>query len=262
MLRPKAFLNRHLPGLYGRLRLWRYRHTLHRILAAIEAHGGLTVQEGPFRGLRYVRRAVSRDRLLSHTIVPKILGCYERELHLALECVLARTYSRVINIGCAEGYYTVGFALRQKAIPVFAFDTDPVARELCREMAKANGVNERVILGAECTLNTLQTLTTERSLVICDCEGCELHLLQPMLVPGLRSCDLLVELHDGVDPTISRTLRDRFSSSHQVELIRSVEPNPPALPSLSGMSAYSRHLAVSEFRSLSTGWALLTSDTG
>ena len=43
-----------------------------------------------------------------------------------------------------------------------------------------------------------------------DCEGGEVDLLQPDLAPNLRYSDVLVELHDFLNPTISETILSRF----------------------------------------------------
>jgi hypothetical protein len=44
-------------------------------------------------------------------LIPKLLGCYEAELHGVIACALNTTYDTIIDIGCAEGYYAVGLAL-------------------------------------------------------------------------------------------------------------------------------------------------------
>src|SRR5438105_426555 len=68
----------------------------------------LTVLDGPFRGLRYPSASSLHSGLL-----PKLLGTYEAELHGPIEHLLkSRTYGAVVDVGAAEGYYAVGFALR------------------------------------------------------------------------------------------------------------------------------------------------------
>jgi hypothetical protein len=43
---------------------------------------------------------------------PKFLGTYERELHRVIERAIWRRPKYVLNIGCAEGFYAVGLAIR------------------------------------------------------------------------------------------------------------------------------------------------------
>jgi hypothetical protein len=70
---------------------------------------------------------------------------------------------------------------------------------------------------------TLQSSIQPPTLLVVDCEGCELNLLRPDRVPALRHADLIVELHDFVDPRATDTIVGRFSGSHTVTLVESVE---------------------------------------
>jgi hypothetical protein len=54
--------------------------------------------------------------------VPKLLGCYEQELHPALNRAIDTDYGVILNIGCAEGYYPVGLARVLPTAHVIAFD--------------------------------------------------------------------------------------------------------------------------------------------
>ena len=44
----------------------------------------------------------------------------------------------------------MGFALKKAELKVWAFDTDPTAREMCKAMAVRNAVESRVVVGAHC----------------------------------------------------------------------------------------------------------------
>ncbi len=227
-----------------------------RIRAAVRATGGSVVQQGPFRGMRYLR-AVSWGQL-----VPKLLGSYEAELHDELERLVARGYDRVVNVGCAEGYYAVGLALRLPSATVHAFDSDAHARYLCGRLAAMNGVQERVRVEGTCSLARLGEVVEGRALLVVDCEGCELSLLRPDLVPALTGADLVVELHDFLEPSTSATVLTRFSATHHVTTIDSVERDPAAYPSLAGLSSGDRLEAVAEHRPGRMQWAVLRALAG
>src|SRR5512140_2013789 len=64
----------------------------------------LEVLSGPFKGMRY------GDFSYNSALIPKLLGTYEADLHNWVGEALATGYDAVINVGCAEGYYAVGFA--------------------------------------------------------------------------------------------------------------------------------------------------------
>lgn len=262
----KAFARGRAPSFYGWL--WKVRHRPpaphdesnvpdkyykdERIIRAIVGGGGLKVQGGPFAGMRYVSRPGGG------AFYPKLIGSYEAELHGVLACALENQYERVINIGCGEGYYAVGLALRLPAASVHAFDTDTEARQLCEELARLNGIAERVTVAGACSLQGLGEITGGRTLIVCDCEGCELELLRPDLVPGLSRCDLLVELHDFIDRNISRTIMSRFAATHDITLVSSAARDPSAYPGLSALSPDDRLLAVAEGRPETMQWAFMT----
>lgn len=223
-----------------------------RIIRAIVGDGGLIIQSGPFAGMRYVSEPGGG------AFYPKLLGSYEAELHGVLARVLETQYQEVVNIGCGEGYYAVGLALCLPDTRVHAFDTNAQAQRLCAELARLNGVAQRVVVAGTCSHQQLRKITKRRTLIVCDCEGCELDLLQPEIVPRLSRCDLLVELHDFINRTISRTIMERFAATHDITLVSSVARDPLAYPSLSALSPDDRLAAVAEGRPQTMQWAFMT----
>jgi len=259
-------VHRVLPRPYHVLRMMRHRvrvRQLKRVLRVVVAKHGLMVQAGPFKGMLYVQSVVESSlavpRALGSALVPKLLGCYEAELQSLLAQILETTYEEVVDIGAAEGYYAVGLALCLPSARVFAFETDALRRKLCAEMARANGVAERVSLAGECGLKELALQAQRQPLIVCDCEGYELELLQPDLIPDLRGCDLLVELHDSANPLISKTIFARFAPTHEATLIQSVENNPADYPILGPLNADDQRFAVNEERPEGMQWVFLKS---
>lgn len=177
------------------------------------------VLHGPFAGLHYPTLESAGSPLFS-----KLLGSYERELHPWFEAADATGYRSVVDVGCAEGYYAVGLARRWPQATIHAYDIDARARSLCAEMAAANGVAERVKIGAHCDAATLRAIDLPApSLIIADCEGYEAELLSEALIGELAQHDFIVELHDYYDVTISTTLKQRFAATHSVTSTFSVD---------------------------------------
>jgi hypothetical protein len=118
-------------------------------------------------------------------IAPKLLGTYEEELRDVINKAVGRKTSVVINVGCAEGFYSVGLARLLPETQVFAFDIDPNAQAICRKAAEANGVGGRVVTDGVCSIDALRRLITQngRALLFIDCEGSELEILNPSLLP-------------------------------------------------------------------------------
>ena len=216
---------------------------------------GRTVQGGPLRGLRYPSKSGS-DSLL-----PRLVGCYEAEIHDSIEIALKRQPSVLVDIGCEDGYFAVGLVLRQHSAIMYAYDIDPFAQNSCREMADLNGVADRVIIDGECTHEKLQALLGSRSLVVCDCEGAEFELLDPAQVPALRLADLIVELHDHVrsDVAITPALCQRFADSHEITMIDRADRNALDYPCLQSLPPEQRSLAMHEPRMPFQQWVFLKS---
>lgn len=247
----KAALRRSLPGTYQSLQQSLSDRRLRRVGKVIERECGLVVQSGPFAGMAYVSEAVCSS------LVPKLLGSYEAELHEVFAQILARDYETVIDVGCAEGYYAVGLALRLPHARVHAFDIDARARALCTKLAQANNVGERVMVGGECDHERLNSLIRGRTLIVCDCEGCELHLLDPELAPELRRSDLVVELHDMIVPNITPTILSRFAATHEITLVDTAERDPNDFPILKNLDRLTQRTAVAEFRDEPMQWGYL-----
>jgi methylase of polypeptide subunit release factors len=90
---------------------------------------------------------------LGSALLPKLPGSYESEVHAALEMLLKQDYSTIVDIGCAEGYYAVGLALRLPNARICALDTDSRARDSCAEMARLNCVDGRIQIGSFCDVS-------------------------------------------------------------------------------------------------------------
>jgi len=180
---------------------------------AFFARHGPVVRGGPFRGLRYVPESSGS------ALLPKLLGSYESALHSVLADAIGTQYERIVDIGCAEGYYAVGLTYRCPETPVIAFESSPSARDLCRRLAELNGLSPRVTILGQCTTSSLEAVLLGRSLIVCDVEGDEAELLDPVLVKGLEDCDLIVELHPFINASIPRLIGDRFRPTHAGFLI-------------------------------------------
>jgi len=177
------------------------------------------VLHGPFKGMKYSSMAS-----VGSMLYPKLLGSYERELHGVIDNLIANNYNQILDIGCAEGYYAIGLAIKSPASKIYAYDTDPVGRELCEKMAELNGVADRVIMGETCTADELLHFDfTDSALIVCDCEGYEEYLFNQENVKKLKNCDLLIETHDFVNLNISGTLIELFSATHNIQVIKSID---------------------------------------
>jgi hypothetical protein len=206
----------------------------------IERHGD-AVLGGPFEGMRHPLSEV-------HMPIAKLLGCYEMEIHDAVDEAIRSTPRSIIDLGCAEGYYAVGFAVRGRRTRVHAFDLSKTARESCRGLASINGVTDRVSIGGRATARELRKLPLEGSVVLCDIDGPEIDVFDDDVVRALRSTFVIIEMHPIASPGVEETLVARFERSHSTEIVFPARRDPDAFPELRGFSEAERTLAVDELR--------------
>lgn len=169
------------------------------------------VYAGPFKGMRYVQTSVGSS------LIPKLLGTYEMEIHAAVEKAAERKWDKIVNIGAAEGYYTVGFAMRCPQARIMAFDSNPKAHGLIRDLALMN--SQQVEVHGTCDSAALKQALQGAgpTLLVCDIEGAEAELLDPSMINILCSTYLLVEVHEGLVPGLGAVLADRFASTHRLQ---------------------------------------------
>jgi SAM-dependent methyltransferase len=235
-------LDRTLPARRANRAATKVHEEAIRVAAALIERNGPIVQGGPFAGMRLPAET-------SWGFLPPLLvGSYEEELHPIIEELIATAPTRIIDVGCAEGYYAVGLARRLPQADAYAFDIDPRAQLLAGETAKANAVDERVHIGGRCTAERLNELITTETFVIVDCEGCETELLRPDRAPSLRRASVLVELHDFIDPRTSSVVLRRFRETHSIDLIPARERIPTDYPAVRQLNAADRVAAVAELR--------------
>jgi hypothetical protein len=202
------------------------------------------VYGGPFKDMSLTNAAITG----SGCQAPVLLGCYEHELHPVFEKIIATNYTRILNIGCSVGYYAVGLARRMPTTIVEAFDILPEAQKNCAELAQLNHMQDRIRISGQFNGEDFARYTEGKTLVLMDIEGAETTLLDPERFPALKKMDVVVELHDLNDPTISQKVTSRFTSSHDVQIIK----NHDMLPDVSALLPSTYYL--DPFDHLLLGW--------
>ncbi|WZO98667.1 hypothetical protein EP7_000253 [Isosphaeraceae bacterium EP7] len=208
------------------------------------------VAQGPFRGMRPIAAAYCSEFL------PKLVGTYEREIAPAIEAICAAGCDRIVDIGAAEGYYAVGMAMRNPDALVVGFEMNPSARYYLRQLAERNEVSARLQIRGTCDLDSLAASLegARRPALICDCEGAEDLLLDPVRVEPLRRSYVLVETHDGLATDagvlegIGRRLHERFGATHAIETIDSRPRSGDDLPAGTELSPEESAEAMNEGR--------------
>ncbi len=195
-------------------------HNATKVEQALRKKLGHALTTGPFKGLRYPNTA----HMGYLGLAPKYLGTFEHELFEVLETVKKLNYRTVLNIGSADGYYSVGFAKVMPNAKVIAWEMLPEMRSVTKAVAELNDVSDRLELRNVCTVDELTSLKLDaRTLIFSDCEGTEDDLLKPELLKGLKEFDIIVECHEMFREGVTQRLIDRFSATHDIRRIEATE---------------------------------------
>jgi SAM-dependent methyltransferase len=210
------------------------------------------VQSGPFVGMLLCDEQEWKDGNLS----TKCLGCYEEELHPFVETQIARLakmeHPKIIDLGCAEGYYAVGLGRCLPQSVIYGVDISKGSLAILRKAAALNGV----------TNITLDAMIAEvmiaPDLVVCDVEGDEINYLKPDCFPDLVHSDIIVECHDCEEWHISKMLYERFVSTHDIIQVWEGARDPNKFEFLRQRQSLHRWMAVCEGRPCTMNWLVMT----
>jgi hypothetical protein len=118
------------------------------------------------------------------------------------------------------------------------------------------------VFKGECNVTQLTLLEfnpNRKGLIICDCEGCELEVLNPTRIPQLTYCDLLVEIHDlsPSGPSSFEVMNSRFAETHTIAPINMKGRDPRHFPELETLNKLEVETVLSQRRLYSVGWMFL-----
>lgn len=197
------------------------------------------ILSGPFEGMKFT---IENPHLI------KLLGTYELEIAPAIEKLREFHFTKIINIGAAEGYYAIGFAILWPQATIYAFESMPERQNAISQLAMDNALSERVSINGTCTANELISLLNQpqSTLIVCDVEGQEKELLKPEKIGNLVKAYILVELHDMYVDSCSKSIMERFEKTHYIETFstrrRTVDDFP--LKSLAVLNFITNHSVV------------------
>jgi hypothetical protein len=213
------------------------------------------IVSGPFAGMRYV--------MSSHgsMLLPKLLGVYELELWDAIESFIQCPPASVVDIGAAEGYYAGGLAFRMGTVPIVAYESSLKGRRQLCKLVEQNQFATFVKIEGTATMRSLSRHITDGCQIICDVEGAEVELLDPVKIPALRQATILFEGHDTAVPGTGDRVAGRFFASHSIEKINSrarrAEDWPEKIALDLKLWPHGPAAALNEFRHHVQSWFIL-----
>ena len=216
---------------------------LQRVTHDLMARTGGEVYSGPLAGMK-----IPRDSALAD-LPNYVIGCYEQETHAVLSRIICEPPKNIIIIGSAFGYYTVGLACQTMHTKIIGFEAEEHPHwKKAAELAALNKVADRIIQKGFCDNNELSAVCEAGDFVMCDCEGGEVSLLDPVNTPALRNCEILCEVHEFYAPNATAILVERFKTMHKIELINEQHRTPDMYRILNGFSESYKKLSVQETR--------------
>jgi precorrin-6B methylase 2 len=176
---------------------------------------GFVVSAGLFKNLKYIQKAIGSEFLV------KLIGCYEEEVQIEIEKLLKiNNYNKLIDIGCAEGFYLVGIGHLFPKIDLVGYDIEEEALKLTKELYAKNKLKNKLKLEKKCTHMKLNKEINTDSLIICDCEGFEDYILNTNKV-NFKNSDLVVEIHKFENKNFINEIIKRFEKTHKYKIIKS-----------------------------------------
>jgi len=217
----------------------------------VTSQDGTSVQSGPFQGMHYASQAPDQPH------VPRLLGTHDAALHPTLEAIIAEAPPLVIDIGCGEGFYAIGFALRLPRSTIWARDTNEKSRDATEALATANTVARRVKIGGALTHADFDICRAQHTLILCSLNNATDALLDPDRAKGLRRADLLITLPTSQHPTMHDTLAARFADTHLSTMILRTDVPTMGPAWMQGLSDLDRAIAYCEWHDGPTSWLWL-----
>lgn len=196
-----------------------------------------------------------------HDILAKYLGQYEPHILQKLED-LSNHYEHVINIGAADGYYSVGLLYSKLYSSVTCFEISSKGRDAIAENAELNNCKDKIFINKEANLKTLkkEIEVNKSSVLLCDIEGAEFDLFSKEILSIASQCTIIIELHDEFtfgDIGRRKRLINDAEEYFDISFIRRFNPKINEFDQLSQWDDNSRHLAFSEGRPCRMDWLCL-----
>ena len=173
------------------------------------------VESGPFVGLKLC----SSGSWGGHEA--RLAGTYERELASLVESIPVLGINHILDVGCADGYYTCGFAFKYSTVSVTAYDLSRRARWCTYSALLSNKLLDRVSIKTFFDVKNYQSRLDQRELLFLDCEGFESEIITSKTVDKFINSAILVECHDFVIPNITASLSLILEDSHDLQFIQS-----------------------------------------
>lgn len=217
-----------------------------------------TIKYGPFKGMVFTKDhwwgASDRSAML--------LGIYEEEILNSL-MLTPRKYNVFVNIGAADGYYSIGSLISRKYTMSYAFEISAKGRDIISKNAALNKVSKKIKIFGEATKDFYKDIPKkyiDKSVILIDIEGAEFSLLNRRLFEQIKNSIIFVELHDWSFKDGKKKLEILMTETKpffKVTILKTTSRDLSKFPELSEYSDSDRWLIASEGRPRLMSWLRL-----
>jgi len=179
------------------------------------------------------------DKLKTHwnyyDIPSKLLGVYEQQVQNEIVKIKKKYGLNIlINIGAGEGYHALSLAKTQNFKKTYAFEINPLGRQIIKNNILINNLENKVEVFSEGSFNSINkiVLNTDSSkiLYLIDIEGGEFHFFNKNNINYFKKSYFIIEDHSEIKWKAKSILEKKFfnlvKKYFNVEIIYPTSRNP------------------------------------
>lgn len=231
------------------------RQALSKELSQLFNH---TVKYGPFAGMIFCE-----DYWWGNSDKgAMLLGIYEQEILNAIMSV-SKEYKIFIDLGAANGYYSIGALISQKFKGSYAFEMSAKGRDVIQKNAQLNNCGNKLHILGEATKDFYKDIPKkdlDSSVILIDIEGAEFALLDSESFRNLKKSIIFIELHDWIFENSKEKIAKLMSDAKpffKISNITTTSRDLSKFPELSNYPDSDRWLIASEGRPKLMTWLRL-----
>lgn len=210
--------------------------------------GAGAVLVGPYRGMVLPPGFTAACDPLS------VFGLADYQLESVINHWVGNEYDTLLIAGAGLGYHAVGLARLLPQARVIAWESDGARRAVCRELAAANQIGDRLQLvdgPVETAALVAAAQTGRRALCMVNIGGGELELLDEAAIAAMGRTDMIVECHDYLGFDVAGVLAHQFIETHGTEIMMRRAADAWKIAPLQGLDPILRWRAVVDLASTS-----------
>ena len=211
-------------------------------------YSGYKILYGPFKGFQFTRQSSwsSGDR------ASMIFGLYELDILRELSDV-PKNYRYLINLGAADGYYSIGALSVGLFDRSYSFEISTVGQKIIKQVSELNLVANKSVCFGAADRNFYSLIPSEHldlSVVLVDIEGGEFDIFYAETFLSMRNSIFIIELHEFYSNSREKTedLILKASQTHEFRFIYPSAKNPSQFPELASIPDDDRWIICSEGR--------------